>query len=119
VALFPMLNRSKRMYGYMFDEFKYKILWPILLAIVMVPVMTVKIPYDMIMMLFSSKSHLNSLRDVFDNNKIRVERDDDHILRFSYGKLEKENYPDLIIYDQNGYPKANHHGSCNHDEDEI
>lgn len=118
VALFPMLNNSKKMYGYMTDEFKYKILWPVVFGIVMVPVMTVKVPYDMIRMLFVPKSNLHSLRDVFDNNRIRVERDDDHILRFNYGKLEKENYPDLIVYDQAGYPMANGHNSCNH-EDEI
>lgn len=53
-------------------------------------------------MLFVPKSNLHSLRDVFDNNKIRVERDDDGVLRFNYGKLEKENYPNLIVYDQNG-----------------
>jgi len=121
VALFPMLNRSKKMYGYMMDEFKYKILWPVVLGLVMVPIMTVKVPYDMAKMLFVPKSNLHSLRDVFDNNKIRVERDDDGVLRFNYGKLEKENYPNLIVYDQNGYPVANghNHHSCNgHDNDD-
>jgi len=122
VALFPMLNSSKKMYGYMMDEFKYKILWPVVLAIVMVPIMTIKVPYDMVNMLFVPKSNLHSLRDVFENNKIRVERDDDGVLRFNYGKLEKENYPNLIVYDQNGYPVANghNHNSCGgHNDDEI
>jgi hypothetical protein len=122
VALCPMINRSKKTYGYLFDEFKYKILWPVVLGFVIIPVMSIKIPIDLFKMLFSSgKYNLHSIRDVFDNNKISIERDDNNVLHLEYGRLEKKEYPNLIIYDNNGYPIANGHGSCNHNnsDDEI
>ncbi len=93
ILYFPMLNKSKKVYTKLIDKLKYKLLYPMYMGIVLIPILAFNSVVDTGKLIIRKYKHID---DILINNEYKIEKDDNELLLLQYGFLGRLEYPNLF-----------------------
>jgi hypothetical protein len=107
ILYFPMLNKSKKVYTKLIDKLKYKLLYPMYLGIVLIPILAFNSVVGAGKLIIRKYKHID---DILIKNEYKIEKDDNELLLLQYGFLGRLEYPNL-------FKKIDNYNNAENDEE--